>query len=101
MPEEELKIPSPRQVIDFLNSKTIRFVILAVAIILLIVSGFKLIDIKKCNDKNGLYMEGGKCYIPEDEEERQKILEQGYRKTGWDTRSNLSNILKPLKIENE
>ena len=82
MPEEqEIKIPTPRQIIDFLNKKEVLVLMLILAVIVLIVSGFKLAEVQKCKAKEGIYMEGGKCYVPKDENERQQILEKGYMDT--------------------
>ena len=98
----EEKIPSPREIIDFLNRKEVRIILLWIAVIILIVSAFKLADIQNCKAKEGIYMEGGDCYIPKNEAERQQILEQGFIETGFDAdfKRNLSEILGVI-VKNE
>ena len=91
--KEEDKIPSLREILDFLNSKTIKLTILAIALIIIIVSGLKLADVYGCKEKDGLWMEDGKCYVPKDEAERKLILEQGFVKTGFDWEKDLNDLL--------
>ena len=91
--KEEVKIPSLREIIDFLNSKTVRLTILAIAVIILIVSGLKLAEVYSCKEKDGIYMEGGECYIPKNEAERQLILKQGFLKTGFDLDFEINQLL--------
>ena len=91
--KEEENIPTLREIIDFLSRPEIKVMILVIAVIILIYSGLKLADIYGCKENNGIYMEGGECYIPKSEEERQLILKQGFLKTGFDLDFEMNQLL--------
>jgi len=99
--EKDIKIPSLREILDVLNSKTVRMLLLCIAVIILIISALRLADISSCKDKGGFYMEDKSCYIPKSETERKEILENGFVKTGFDWNENLSKILEGKEINYE
>lgn len=75
------------------DKKYLMMALAAICIIVILVGTYKLVQVKACKDKEGIYMEDKSCYIPKSEEERQQIIEQGYVKTGFDiTDTILTNM---------
>lgn len=95
MQDETIKLPTIREVIDFFKKKETITFILVIAVLVLLFSGYKLVKIYKCKQNDGIYMEGGSCYVPKSDAERQKILEQGFvMNKAWD--DNLNNIFENI-----
>jgi hypothetical protein len=61
--------------------KAINLILIAICIIAIIYGVFHLSAIYQCVAIGGFYMEDKTCYIPINEQEREEIIKNGYRKT--------------------
>lgn len=63
-----------RNVLELLNSKKVKIVLLIVMVLLLIYSVNKIIKHSSCDKANGFFLENGTCHIPKNDFEREMII---------------------------